>query len=689
MRNIILTLMLSVVSSVFASKIGQWQTYMSYGDITEIEPSGSNTYVLASEGLFSYNPEDGTLYTYDKTNILSDAGIRHIAWNKNAKRLVVVYSNSNIDLISNDGKAVNVPDFYLKSTTLDKTINHIYINGIYAYLSTKFGIVKLNVQDANIQDTYQLDIDVDHCYIEGNYLYAASVQSGLYRCDLNQNQLDKSNWQRVGNATALHEDKTNVYDPSTKYWWTTTADGKLTYYTVDADNNKSYKTEGVLPDGPASNNFYRLYFHKNILYGVSGLWSQDADGNRKGEVHVWNGDSWSEFEKPTALRGDQNYIDLLCMDFDPLKEGHVMVGAKSGMYEFQDGKFIKTFSYDNSLLDSPFPSYNYTIVSSLKYDTQGNLWILNPLVDNSIKSISKDGQWASYTHSELSGESNYNLQKLFISKTNGKMWFVNNYNFQTILYSYDYINDALEVYGPDIINQDNTSISAQRMYCTTEDRNGNIWVGTSSGPLYISPDMTSSGTNTFIQHKVPRNDGTNLADYLLSNIDITAIAVDGGNRKWMGTSSNGVFLISDDNNSQIAHFSTDNSPLISNNIIDIVIEEQTGEVFFATDKGLCSYMSDATEPVEEMNKDNTYAYPNPVRPDYNGFITIVGLSYNADIKIVSVNGTLVHQGRSNGGTYLWDGNDMNGKRVASGVYMVNTATESGSKGTVCKIAIIN
>ena len=90
-----------------------------------------------------------------------------------------------------------------------------------------------------------------------------------------------------------------------------------------------------------------------------------------------------------------------------------------------------------------------------------------------------------------------------------------------------------------------------------------------------------------------------------------------------------------------------------------------------------------------MNKDNTYAYPNPVRPDYNGFITIVGLSYNADIKIVSVNGTLVHQGRSNGGTYLWDGNDMNGKRVASGVYMVNTATESGSKGTVCKIAIIN
>ena len=122
---------------------------------------------------------------------------------------------------------------------------------------------------------------------------------------------------------------------------------------------------------------------------------------------------------------------------------------------------------------------------------------------------------------------------------------------------------------------------------------------------------------------------------------------------------------------------------------DIAIDGASGRVYFATDKGLCSYQSDATEPTDEMTKDNVYAYPNPVRPDYTGLITITGLSYDADVKIVTSSGALVNQGRSTGGSYTWDGCDLNGKRVASGVYMVETATSSGDKGTVCKIAIVN
>jgi flagellar hook assembly protein FlgD len=140
---------------------------------------------------------------------------------------------------------------------------------------------------------------------------------------------------------------------------------------------------------------------------------------------------------------------------------------------------------------------------------------------------------------------------------------------------------------------------------------------------------------------------------------------------------------------QIEHFTESNSKLISDYIYSIDINNATGEVFFGTYKGLCSYMSDVTATVEEMNNDVTYAYPNPVRPEYTGPITITGLTYNADIKIVTVNGTLVNKGRSTGGSYIWDGNDMNGKRVASGIYMVQTATQTGEKGTVCKIAIIN
>lgn len=269
------------------------------------------------------------------------------------------------------------------------------------------------------------------------------------------------------------------------------------------------------------------------------------------------------------------------------------------------------------------------------------------------------------------------------------MWFVNNYYNNTILYSYDYANDVLTKYGPSIINQDGTSLGANYIFSPVEDREGNVWVGTNAGPVYLSASAIQNGSTYFTQHKVPRNDGTNYADYLLSGIDVRAIAIDGGNRKWIGTNSNGVFLISDDNNTQISHFTTDNSPLPSNLVQDIAIDGASGRVYFATDKGLCSYQSDATEPTDEMTKDNVYAYPNPVRPDYTGLITITGLSYDADVKIVTSSGALVNQGRSTGGSYTWDGCDLNGKRVASGVYMVETATSSGDKGTVCKIAIVN
>ena len=129
--------------------------------------------------------------------------------------------------------------------------------------------------------------------------------------------------------------------------------------------------------------------------------------------------------------------------------------------------------------------------------------------------------------------------------------------------------------------------------------------------------------------------------------------------------------------------------LLSNNITSISINEETGQTFFGTDKGLCSYYSDSSKPNEEMTKDNVYAYPNPVEPSYNGLVTVVGLSMNTNIKIVTSSGQIVNEGKSNGGTYTWDVTDKNGKRVSSGVYNVITATSDGKKGTVCKIAVIN
>ena len=242
-----------------------------------------------------------------------------------------------------------------------------------------------------------------------------------------------------------------------------------------------------------------------------------------------------------------------------------------------------------------------------------------------------------------------------------------------------------------MINQDNTSYEFYNMPAIAEDKEGNIWVGTNVGLFCIMSSEINGNSNNIIfsQIKVPRNDGTNLADYLLNGLYINCIAIDSANRKWIGTEGNGVFLISSDNMEEIHHFTIDNSMLLSNNITSISINEETGQTFFGTDKGLCSYYSDSSKPNEEMTKDNVYAYPNPVEPSYNGLVTVVGLSMNTNIKIVTSSGQIVNEGKSNGGTYTWDVTDKNGKRVSSGVYNVITATSDGKKGTVCKIAVIN
>lgn len=692
MRKYILTLFIyiSTVFHAFGLAVGTWQVYPSYANLTEISPAGDVCFALASGSLFAYNNTTGETTVFNKTTGLAGIDISHIAWSQQAKRLVVAYGDGNIDLVSASGDITNVPGLYLAETVSDKTVSHIYIDRQFAYMSIGVGVMKLDAKKGVIADTYQLGFAVDHSYVKDGYLYAVSKAQGTWRGLLTDNLLDKNQWQRVGGYTASTDNRLNVRDASTGLWWTRNDAGLLACYTLATDGTRTYKTEGVLPEGPASNHFYRLYMHGGKLYSVAGFWAQENNAGYPGEVHVWNGQNWSEFEQPTSQMIGHDYIDLLCMDFDPKKEGHVMVGAKGGVYEFQDGKFIKHYGRQNSVLESGVNSDNYTIVSTLKYTDNGDLWVLNSMVDNPIWKVeSESDNWVNYPHPEMSTPAKYNLVSLLQSRNNKNiMWFANNYYTENRLYAYDFVNDKLVGHGPNFTNEDGTVITPVMVYALAEDLDGNVWIASSNGPFYISSADAIAGNDAFIQHKVPRNDGTNLADYLLSDVKTRCIAVDGANRKWMGT-ENGVFLISSDCNTLLQHFTTENSPLPSNTVYDICIDNNSNIVYFATERGLCSYASDATQPSEEMTKDNVYAYPNPVTPEYTGKITIVGLSFNADVKIVTSNGVLVNQGRSTGGSYQWDVRDLKGKRVASGVYMVQAATETGDKGVVCRIAVVN
>ena len=641
--------------------IGDWKAYMAYSEVQEIEQAGNLIFVQASNNLYVYNQNDHSIQTFSKMDYLSDCGIQHIAYNKAAKRLLIFYSNANMDLMNISNYDVqNLSDYYSASTTGDKAVNNIYMYGKYAYMSNGFGIIKVNVADGEISDTYNLGFKVNWCEIKDSHIYAYSQTNGQYRALLTSNLLDKNNWSKVGGYVAKKQE----------------------------DKSTLKQIVGTLqPGGPKHNYFYCMRFVNNLLYTCGGLWGHLIDAGRPGTIQVLDKENWTIYDDNIAAKTGIKYIDVNSVDVDPLDPNHVFAGAKSGLYEFQNGKFIKHYNSENSLITS-FNNIdkNYQLVTSVKFDTDGNLWMLNSQSpsNQSLIEYTKEGKWVSHHKPEL-----YNLGSLecLMQDSRGLLWFVNNYHGLPSIYCYQASTDQLNIYSS-FVNEDGITLTPNYVRYVTEDKNHDMWIGTNIGPLLLYKKDITSDTPIFTQVKVPRNDGTNYADYLLSGVDISCIAIDGGNRKWFGTNGNGIYVISNDCLTQIYHFTTNNSNLLSNNIESIAINEQTGEVFVGTDKGLCSYMSDAGSPNSEMTKDNVWAYPNPVKPTYTGRITITGLSFDSDVKIVTANGILVNQGRSNGGIYTWDGKDQNGKKVASGIYMVETATSDGNKGTVCKIAII-
>lgn len=666
MKKIIVALLLSIVNyQLSIAQIGTWKAYMAYHDITEIEKGGNILYVLASDNLYSYNTNDHSIQTYDKTTVLSDCGIAHIAWCQGAKSLVILYSNNNIDILDQSDNITNLSDYYNKSMTEDKTVYSIDINGQYAYLSTGFGIVIINVSKAEITNTYNLGFRIDYSYVEDNYIYAASSTNGLYRGLMTDNLLDKSNWSRVGD-----------YVPRTK-----TVDPELLALAQTLD-----------PGGPKYNYFGFMRFTQGRLYTCNGVFGASYDPQRPGTIQVLDNDGWTIYQDNIAELTGHLYRDLSELDVDPADKDHVYACGRTGLYEFRNGQFVKHYNYDNSPIVAVTGlegNKDYVLVQGIKYDTSKNLWCLNSYGKNNILLFSNNTEWTQKFKEELMLTQTMSLQNMknIIFDSRGLMWFINEHWNKPSLICYQPSTEGIKVYSS-FVNEDGTTVNVTFVRCVAEDKDRNIWIGTNMGPLQLPANQIGTDDDTFNQIKVPRNDGTNLADYLLTGVDVTCMAVDGGGRKWFGTNGLGAYLISEDNYSEIHHFTVSNSDIISNNVQSIAIDQQTGEVFFGTDKGLCSYMSDATEPNEEMNKDNVYAYPNPVRPDYTGLITVTGLSYDADVKIVTSNGVLVAQGRSNGGMFTWDGTDLKGKRVVSGVYFVQTATQDGSSGTVCKIAIV-
>jgi ligand-binding sensor domain-containing protein len=416
----------------------------------------------------------------------------------------------------------------------------------------------------------------------------------------------------------------------------------------------------------------------------------------EGTVMIYNKDRWSYLDDDISSKTGIKYINLTSVVEDPKEENHYFVGSgRHGLYEFKDNKFYKLHTYNNSGLTTIIPAdpKNYVSVDGLKYDTKGNLWMVNNEIDTIIKIMKPDGSWKGLYYPEISGLPTF--RKLDFDK-DGRIW-TNSSRYKAGMFCLD-INNTLDnndddkhkFVGPTFTNQDGVSEIINDIFFFEFDKNGEMWLGTDRGIFVLrEPEKFLSDDNVIFERvKIPRNDGTNLADYLLSGIYTTAICIDDANRKWIGTQNNGVFLLSEDGKETIHHFTEENSPLLSNYIQTIAINSSTGSVFFGTSLGLIEYGGDATEPENSLSESNIEVYPNPVNPYFDGPVTIKGISDKCTVRIISASGSLVYQGYSNGGTFTWNVTDRNGNRVSSGIYHAIITDLNNSKSTSVSITVI-
>lgn len=762
---IILLFSLVCQNTLYSQAIGEWIIHMAYHDATKTAPAGNLIYVLSDGSLYSYDTEDTSIQTYNKTNYLNDVIIKDIAYNKTYKTLLIVYDNSNIDLLINNEETFNISDFMNKTMTEDKTLNNIYINNEYAYLSTNFGIVVLNLKKKEITNSYNLGKKVYNTIFVDKTIYAATNE-GIYIGKITDNLLDKNNWKllntkilnniiyfdnhiigitndgiytynntnnsfdvswggnykyaniyndqliiggsntiltynTINSKNIINTEYTNHISYENNIYWGSNGENGLNGYKLNPDNNQLEKiAESIIPNSPRRNLDYYLTYTDRLLIAGGGIWA-DRYRNLGTIMEFKNNKEWNYYEEGTQISDKTwlTYGDITQIAQDPTNPDHVFASAAGeGVYEFQDGKFIKLYNIDNSELETIFPNedgkYNYIRINSLKFDKDNNLWITNSKVKNALKIFTNKGEWIQYHSPKF--EYHETLGNIIFDKR-GWVWVISSrlnsvspagifcLNTNNTL---ENMNDDQNIFYSSFIDQNNEIISPMYFFCSIEDLDGTIWIGTNEGPIVINNPSKIFESNACTRIIVPRNDGSNLGDYLLEHESIKTICIDGDNRKWIGTESSGVYLLSSDGLETIHHFTTENSPLISNEILSIAINNKNGEVFIGTSKGLVSYRSDATSGVNSFNDDLVHAYPNPVPSYHDGLIAVTGLMRDSNVKIVDISGKLVYSGKSTGGQFTWNGKDRSGKRVPSGVYMVLATNSEGKEGVATKIVMI-
>lgn len=715
--------------SCYSQPIGSWQEHFSYHSAVSVRTIGNQLITASPHALFRYDPATEEFNRITKLNGLSETGIQTI--NSNNSVTVIAYRNSQLDLLENN-TTHSVNTIRLSSISADKRIYDSWMDDAHCLLATGFGLAVLNLEKAEIGDVYLIAngsaySKMNAVAADQHYFYAAG-ESGFYRAPrAGLNLADFRNWTQLSgqnglpsgsfqdvliwkNSIYLQQDNRIYKQEGTEFslWY----EDDWNWLALDSSENallisqRKAEVARVLLLNESANPVNQLehpliQWPKQSLVFQQQFWVADSingllqmDGNNltrlipnspagigsggllAGKSGWWmaTGEKLNQFTEgiwKLYQAADQN----LPAGFGPIgplaeaSDGSIWAGSSNlGLAYLQQGAF--------TLVAGHFKA------GGLALDAEQRLWITDDgatrglvvrFPDGKIQSFEIPFFYPSLRVSEIVID-DLN-QKWIIAPANGLFCFNQGASIE---------NPGDDQWRYYQVGSGNGNLPSNQVLSMVKDKFGFIWLGTSDGiGILQCPEQVFSGQGCEVLLPVVQTD--NFAGYLFKGEAVQAMAVDGANRKWIGT-KNGIWLISAGGDETLLRFTTANSPLPDNDIRKIAIDPKTGTVLISTAQGLVSYQATATEG--GPTSSNVLVYPNPVTPGYTGPIAIRGLVNNAVVKLTELNGRLVYQGRALGGQAIWNGLDLNGKRVSTGVYLVWISDDSRKEQAVTKIVFI-
>lgn len=735
---LILLCTLQISAQVISSS--KWSDLFSYNNVLAIREDNGRLIAATENGIFFYTPASGELSKLSKANGLHEVKISAFDYNPQTKIGLVGYQNGSMDVITPEGITYVVDIPIATGYAGDKKINHISITGNLAVISVGYGVSIFRLDRKEFGDSafftsggvYEA---AREAVIKDNVVYAVTA-TGLKSHEINVtfpiystwNTIVGESYSHISNGSVIAYSNTNtvrygngttfsnlprsfsniqdvlvtpehivVTDISSVSLFSTAGNfiksydaGELLNSAIYADSKiyagtrvsgiKNEAGDSLKPDGPYSNTSYKINLHENqIVISTGGRDGFNTPIYRNLGYYHFNGTSWVY---PEYFKNSNILFNVMDAVINPSKPSEIFftnftpIDGGKGIYRMNNNEFekryVSTGGWLNRSIGCTFDENNqlFVSVSGVNSDRIG-FYLYNSITDdfNLVAPLTGRGVQKPFTKSGI----------LYIPSpdfTGGG------------LLVYDYKNTPA-VTGDDRfkILRKNNNLPADGVVSANIDKNDDIWIGTRIGLRIISnPSSFISEENPQTEPVIIEENG--LGEELFRDSSILQIEVDAGNQKWISIDDGGVFYLSSTGEQTLMHFTKENSPLPSNSVTDIKVDNKTGKVYFVTLDGVMVYQGDVLNVTSDFG--DVLVYPNPVvYSKYKGNVRIRGLAEKSNIRITDAAGNLVHQAISRGGYYEWNLNNHRGVRVASGIYFVLMTNADGTDTATAKIAVVN